>query len=563
MACGREGAIAVWTSSPRSARPFGRVLCVVCAFALMLQGVAFAVTPDVTAVSSTSHPVQTTWYDDDSADVEWTGGLPLTVSVDSTATALGSAVAGGYLYAAMGSEGVAVYDVRDPAAPVLVGEDDGSVAVARDVAVCGRTLIVLTQSGTGGLVALDISDPTAPAYLASATVPNGGGSDLELVGDVLYVTQANGLSSFCVRDPGNPMLMGSSASTGVTVDGTVSGRTAFAATGAAFLYAWDVTVPGAIKAWETLLERFGTAAEAYARSLGGRPETPLETLAPRDRNYGIVFQSYALFPNLTVADNVAYGLVNRREPKDRVRARVAELLALVGLPGSEGKYPAQLSGGQQQRIALARALATSPGLLLLDEPLSALDAIVRVHLRQEIKTLQRKLGVTTIMVTHDQEEALSVADRIVVMNHGVIEQVGTPLEVYREPATPFVADFVGRVNVVPAVRGADGRLRIGATEFQGNGLAGSGRPGEAVTVYLRPEDVLARPIAPGEPNVFEADIERIEFLGAYCLVTVGGAALAEHRLEVVLSLNFLAEQRLEVGSRLPLKLLPERLRVFQ
>jgi ABC-type Fe3+/spermidine/putrescine transport system ATPase subunit len=171
-------------------------------------------------------------------------------------------------------------------------------------------------------------------------------------------------------------------------------------------------------------------------------------LPPAERDYGIVFQSYALFPNLSVADNVAYGLVNRKVPKATIAARVEELLKLVGLPGSGAKFPAQLSGGQQQRIALARALATSPGLLLLDEPLSALDAIVRVHLRQEIRSLQRKLGVTTIMVTHDQEEALSVADRIVVMNHGVIEQVGTPMEVYRDPATPFVADFVGKINVL-------------------------------------------------------------------------------------------------------------------
>jgi iron(III) transport system ATP-binding protein len=288
----------------------------------------------------------------------------------------------------------------------------------------------------------------------------------------------------------------------------------------------------------------------------------ITALPPAQRDYGIVFQSYALFPNLTVADNIAYGLVNQREPKARVRARVAELLALVGLPGVEGRFPAQLSGGQQQRIALARALATAPGLLLLDEPLSALDAIVRVRLRQEIKSLQRQLGVTTIMVTHDQEEALSVADRIVVMNQGVIEQVGTAMEVYREPATPFVADFVGRVNAVPGVRAAAGRVRIGPTEFVGNGLAGEGTPGEAVTVYLRPEDVLARPVAPGDANVFEAGIEHIEFLGSYCLVTVSGAALGDQRLDVVLSLNFLTEQQLAVGSRLPLKLLPERLRVF-
>ena len=140
--------------------------------------------------------------------------------------------------------------------------------------------------------------------------------------------------------------------------------------------------------------------------------------------------------------NVAYGLENRRARRRR-SPRVSELLDLVGLPEQGDKYPAQLSGGQQQRVALARALATSPGLLLLDEPLSALDARVRVHLRHEIKDLQRSLGVTTIMVTHDQEEALTMADRIVVMNHGVIEQVGTPADIYREPATPFVADFVG------------------------------------------------------------------------------------------------------------------------
>src|SRR5437899_9064659 len=143
------------------------------------------------------------------------------------------------------------------------------------------------------------------------------------------------------------------------------------------------------------------------------------------RDYGIVFQSYALFPNLTIFDNVAYGLVNRRKGRESIRRRVAELLTLVGLADAGKKYPGQLSGGQQQRIALARALATSPGLLLLDEPLSALEAKVRVHLRHEIKQLQRRLRVTTIMVTHDQEEALTMADRIVVMNLGAIEQIGT------------------------------------------------------------------------------------------------------------------------------------------
>ena len=285
----------------------------------------------------------------------------------------------------------------------------------------------------------------------------------------------------------------------------------------------------------------------------------ISILPPAERDYGIVFQSYALFPNLSVADNVAYGLVNRKVARATIAARVDELLKLVGLPGSGGKYPAQLSGGQQQRIALARALATSPGLLLLDEPLSALDAIVRVHLRQEIRSLQRKLGVTTVMVTHDQEEALSVADRIVVMNHGVIEQVGTPMEVYRDPATPFVADFVGKINVLSGRLHPGRDLRIGASRFACERDTDTERE---VKVYLRPEDVLARPIAPGDPNVFDGAIDKIEFLGSYCLVRVNAEAMGSEPITVYLSLNYLAEQGLEVGSRLPLKVLPERMRFF-
>jgi iron(III) transport system ATP-binding protein len=285
---------------------------------------------------------------------------------------------------------------------------------------------------------------------------------------------------------------------------------------------------------------------------GGRD---ISRLPPAQRDYGIVFQSYALFPNLSVADNVAYGLVNRKVPRGDIQKRVTELVKLVGLPGSESKYPAQLSGGQQQRIALARALATSPGLLLLDEPLSALDALERVRLRQEIRALQQKVGVTTIMVTHDQEEALSVADRIVVMNHGVIEQVGTPMDIYREPASPFVADFVGKVNVLPA-KVAGGELHVGSLCIPCDGADREAR------IYLRPEDVLARPIADGDPHVFDARIEKIEFLGSYCHVKVASPALDANKLTVYLSLNYLSEQSLAVGSPLKLKLLPERIKVF-
>ncbi len=169
-------------------------------------------------------------------------------------------------------------------------------------------------------------------------------------------------------------------------------------------------------------------------------------LPPAARDFGIVFQSYALFPNLTSARNVAYGLHGKGLGKTEIAQRVRDMLTLVGLPEQDKKFPAQLSGGQQQRVALARALAPKPGLLLLDETLSALDAKERERLRQEIREVQSQLGVTTVMVTHDQEEALAMADLIVVMNAGRIEQIGSPSEVYLTPKTSFVADFVGKTN---------------------------------------------------------------------------------------------------------------------
>ena len=221
---------------------------------------------------------------------------------------------------------------------------------------------------------------------------------------------------------------------------------------------------------------------------GGREITHLPTSA---RDYGIVFQSYALFPNLTVGDNIGFGLISQRRPAGEVAARVRELLQLVGLAGEEAKYPGQLSGGQQQRVALARALAPSPGLLLLDEPLSALDAKVRGRLRREIKRLQRQVGVTTIMVTHDQEEALTMADRILVMRQGRVEQIGTPDQVYDEPQSPFVADFIGTTNLLQASVTPSGILRCGALEL---GLesaikAAGWPPGTRVECAIRPEHV--------------------------------------------------------------------------
>ena len=294
---------------------------------------------------------------------------------------------------------------------------------------------------------------------------------------------------------------------------------------------------------------------------GGRD---ISRLPAMKRDYGIVFQSYALFPNLTIFDNVAYGLVNRRKGRDEIHRRVGELLRLVGLPDSGPKYPGQLSGGQQQRIALARALATAPGLLLLDEPLSALDAIERVRLRGEIRALQQRLGVTTIMVTHDQEEALSMADRVVVMNHGVIEQIGTPQQIYREPASAFVADFVGKVNVIAAVAEGGGRFRVGDLILTDVAMMDEAiAPGTTVRLYLRPEDVIVNGAANGHPNAAGARVTKVEFLGAFCLVTVAVAGAEEQPLLINMSRHSVDEMRLAEGSALHLRLPADCMRVLR
>ncbi|MBM3565548.1 MAG: putative 2-aminoethylphosphonate ABC transporter ATP-binding protein, partial [Alphaproteobacteria bacterium] len=283
----------------------------------------------------------------------------------------------------------------------------------------------------------------------------------------------------------------------------------------------------------------------------------VSALPPSMRDFGIVFQSYALFPNMSVRKNVAYGLDSRRGKKSETARRVNDLLALVGLTEHADKYPAQLSGGQQQRVALARALATSPGLLLLDEPLSALDAKVRVHLRHEIKALQEKLGVTTIMVTHDQEEALTMADRIVVMNQGVIEQVGTPQEIYLQPRTPFVADFVGSMNFLDGTATGENTVRVGNVTLT---AAGAVQPGARVTVCVRPEDVAARGIATGGANAFTAAVETIEFLGSFWRVHLKGDGFT---LRADFSANLVRDLGLRAGGRITVALPPERILVFR
>jgi len=241
---------------------------------------------------------------------------------------------------------------------------------------------------------------------------------------------------------------------------------------------------------------------------------------PNKRDMGMVFQAYSLFPNMTAEQNVEYGLRIRRQAKADRRARVGELLELVGLGHATKRYPHQLSGGMQQRVALARALAIEPKVLLLDEPLSALDAKVRVQLREEIRRIQLELGITTLYVTHDQEEALSISDRVAVMWNGKIEQIGSPAEMYGSPATPFVAEFIGTMNRLTATVADDGAIDYRGLRLAVDAARGLPR-GERVLCLLRPETVDVA-IADGHPaeGGLAGDVVSKIFLGSVTRVRV-------------------------------------------
>jgi spermidine/putrescine transport system ATP-binding protein len=244
---------------------------------------------------------------------------------------------------------------------------------------------------------------------------------------------------------------------------------------------------------------------------------------PHKRNVNTVFQNYALFPHLNVFDNVAFGLRRGKCPKDEMRRRVGEALELVRLTGFERRKSSQLSGGQQQRVALARALVLNPAVLLLDEPLGALDAKLRKALQIELKTLQQEVGITFLYVTHDQEEALTMSDRLAVMNGGRIEQIGAPQEVYEDPETLFVADFLGVSNLMDATgRGSvDGRCRVEVGRFE---LEAGGGPSDVVgpaKLVIRPERVELEPHeADSGPNCLPGMVERVVYVGSAVQVLV-------------------------------------------
>ncbi len=273
---------------------------------------------------------------------------------------------------------------------------------------------------------------------------------------------------------------------------------------------------------------------------------------PRKRPIGMVFQSYALFPNMTIRENVGFPLKVRKESGDKIRPRVEELLELVGLSSQADRYPHQVSGGQQQRGALARALAPSPEVLLLDEPLSALDALVRTRLRDEIRRIQQLVKITAIYVTHDQSEAMAIADRVAVMNHGKIEQIAEPPEIYEDPSTKFSAGFVGNRNAIELMS-ANGRVEFG-------GFVSCAAPAgetQRVVLFFRPEDVEFTEDGSGHPAVVENKL----FLGSlsrvYLLLESGGASV---RLYADISSR--QALKLQIGQTVNVKLQTDHARVF-
>ncbi len=280
----------------------------------------------------------------------------------------------------------------------------------------------------------------------------------------------------------------------------------------------------------------------------------ITTLSPGARNFSMVFQGYTLFPHMSVFNNIAYGLECRKLTKHKIKERTEEMLEMVHLSGFGNRYPSQLSGGQQQRVAIARALVVKPDVLLMDEAFSALDAKVRVELRSELRRMQKSLGVTTIMVTHDQEEAMELADRIVLLNHGCIEQISTPEQLYYRPANAFVADFVGEMNYLQVKAEADQTLRLAGSRFTvATTIA------ESITSFaIRPEDIEIS-VAHGDAvNTFDVVVLESAFLGAFTRI------LASLPDEQTLLLQPGSSQRLSIkaGDKLTIRIPPECIQVL-
>jgi len=286
-------------------------------------------------------------------------------------------------------------------------------------------------------------------------------------------------------------------------------------------------------------------------------ERRIDHLPPERRGFAMVFQNYALFPHMSVRRNVEFGLQMQRVPRAKIVGRVDDALKLVKLEHHAQKYPAQLSGGEQQRVAIARAIATEPPLVLMDEPLSNLDAQLRLEMRTEIRRLHQELELTTVYVTHDQQEAMSLADRMVILRSGRVQQIGTPEEIYASPSTSFVASFMGYRNIFPArvARQQDGRVTVSADGVELTGIAAQGHPTDDVIVAVRPEDVrIVRGTDPPDDNRVDLEVEVVEYGGReYTVGAVSSAGLLFH---------LLTDQPLTVGERISVAIPVERVRVY-
>ena len=318
-----------------------------------------------------------------------------------------------------------------------------------------------------------------------------------------------------------------------------------------------VTLVGASGCGKTTLLRIiagFTMADSGELTINGRH---LETLPPSKREIGFVFQSYALFPTQTIAQNIGFALRVRSRPRSEIDARVAELCELTRLGGLEKRYPHELSGGQQQRVALARALAPNPEILLLDEPLSALDAKIRAHLRAEVRGVVKQYGITTVYVTHDQEEALSMSDRIAVMDQGRIRQLGDPVEVYLKPASRFVADFIGTSNSLSGKAGGNGSVHVEGHEVAAR--VPDGLDGGDCVVCVRPEHVsLAR--ANGSAGTLGGRLTDVAFLGQTVRATFETVA-GTQIISDISNFDWLSDG-LGVGDEIEWSIAPDRAIVF-
>ena len=287
----------------------------------------------------------------------------------------------------------------------------------------------------------------------------------------------------------------------------------------------DISLSISDKEFVTLLGPSGCGKTTTLRIIAGflEPDSgdvffdgqKINTLPANKRNVNTIFQRYALFPHLNVYDNIAFGLKVKKVPKDEIKIRVKEMLKLVNLEGFEKRSISQLSGGQQQRVAIARAVINEPKVLLLDEPLAALDLKLRKDMQVELKNIQKQLGITFVFVTHDQEEALSMSDKVVVMNEGKIQQIGTPQDVYNEPVNAFVADFIGESNIIDGVMLDDFKVRVEGVTLQC--LDKGFKVNEEVDVVIRPEDV---DIVPAEKGLITGEVTSVTFLGVHYEIIV-------------------------------------------